>query len=120
MLPLAPPAAPSIQLPPAATPGPRFGALLRSQAAAPAATPAPPSTAHPPPNLARTTLVQVERARERLDAMLAAAQRGRTFTAQELLAVQAQAYRYAQTVEVASTIVEQGVQSVKQAVQSQV
>jgi hypothetical protein len=62
----------------------------------------------------------VDRARERLDAVLAAARRGRTFTAQELLALQADAYRYTQTFEVASKVVEQGAQTVKQAVNTQV
>jgi hypothetical protein len=62
----------------------------------------------------------VERARLRLDAVLAAARRGETFTAQELLALQADAYRYSQTLDVASRVIEQGVQSVKQAVNTQV
>jgi hypothetical protein len=62
----------------------------------------------------------VERARLRLDSVLAAARRGQTFTAQELLALQADAYRYSQTLDVASRVVEQGVQSEKQAVNTQV
>jgi hypothetical protein len=62
----------------------------------------------------------VERAQRRLDAVLEAARAGRTFTAGELLGLQAQAYRYSQTVDLASKIVEQGVQSVKQAANTQV
>jgi hypothetical protein len=61
----------------------------------------------------------VEQARLRLDAVLEAARHGRTFTAQELLGLQAQAYRYAQTVDLASKLVESGAQSVKQALASQ-
>lgn len=90
-----------------------FGAVLRARTA----------TGDAGPSLrqvARAAVVDVERARERLDAALAAAQRGRTFTAQELLALQANAYRYSQLVEVASKVVEQGAQTVKQAVNTQV
>jgi hypothetical protein len=66
------------------------------------------------------TVRQIERAQERLDTLLAAAQRGQTFTAQQLLALQSEAYRYGQTVELAAKVVEQGAQSVKQAVNTQV
>lgn len=109
------PIAPIGAAPPAALAAPRasFGAALRAQAAAlPCTAPAP----HP----ARAALAAVEHARQRLDAVLAAARRGRTFSAQELLALQADAYRYSQTVEVASRLVEHGAQSVKQAVNTQV
>jgi hypothetical protein len=92
----------------------RFGALLRAQPAASAA--APIAAAHP----ARAMLQSIERARTRLDGLLAEARRGRTFTAQELLALQADAYRYAQAVEVASRVVEHGAQAVKQAVNTPV
>ncbi|GEJ55568.1 hypothetical protein [Anaeromyxobacter diazotrophicus] len=96
-----------------AAPRASFGAALRAQVSAlPCAAPAP----HP----ARAALAAVEQARQRLDAVLAAARRGRTFSAHELLALQADAYRYSQTVEVASRVVEQGAQSVKQAVNTQV
>jgi hypothetical protein len=91
-----------------------FGAALRAKAA-PAPCPAPPT-----PSPARLGLEALERARERLDGVLAAARRGRTFSAQELLALQADAYRYSQTVEVASKVVEHGAQAVKQAVNTQV
>jgi hypothetical protein len=90
-----------------------FGSVLRAQAS--------PSVASPPARqMARAALEAVERARQRLDTALAAARRGQTFTAQELLALQADAYRFSQTVEVASKVVEQGAQSVKQAVNTQV
>ena len=89
-----------------------FGSVLRAQGGVPAG----PSFRQ----VARAAVADVERARERLDAVLAAARRGRTFTPQELLALQADAYRYSQIVEVASKVVEQGAQSVKQAVNTQV
>jgi hypothetical protein len=52
--------------------------------------------------------------------VLEAARNGRTFTAQELLGLQAQAYRYAQTVDLASKLVENGAQSLKQALNTQI
>lgn len=108
------PAAPVARSAPAAAANASFGAVLRSHAnAAPAR--ASPST-HP----ARAMLQSVERARSRLDGLLAEARRGRTFTAQELLALQADAYRYSQAVDVASRVVEHGAQAVKQAVNTQV
>jgi hypothetical protein len=65
-------------------------------------------------------LETIERAQRRLDAILEAARGGRVFTAQELLGLQASAYRYAQTVELASKLVENGAQSVKQALNTQI
>src|SRR5512133_987137 len=76
-----------------------FGATLRAHASA--APPPSPST-----NPARVALEALERARRSLDGALAAARNGQTFTAQELLALQSQAYRYSQVVDVASKVVE--------------
>jgi len=76
---------------------------------APAA--ADPSVAARPLALLET----VERARVRLDGLLAQARAGRTFSAGELLALQAEAYRTVQTVDLATHLVEQGAQAVKQA-----
>jgi hypothetical protein len=112
-LPIAPAAAAGAA-PAVAAPRATFEAALRARAAT------APHGAAPTPHPARAALASVERARERLDAVLAAARRGRTFTAQELLALQADAYRYSQTVEVASRVVEHGAQAVKQAVNTQV
>jgi len=81
------------------------------------ARPAPPQRPLNPPALA---LRAVEAAQARLDAVLAAARSGRTFSAAELIGLQADAYRLAQTLDVAGKLVEQGVQGVKQAVQTQV
>ncbi len=96
-----------------ASAGPRFPALLE------AGTPRRP--AGPPPDQSRviTALSGIERAQARLDAVLAAARAGRTFTAAELIGLQAEAYRCAQTVDLASKLVEQGAQSVKQALNTQ-
>jgi hypothetical protein len=69
---------------------------------------------------ARALLEGVEQARQRLDAALAEARRGRTFTPRELLQLQSDAYRYTQTFEVTAKLVEHGAQSVKQAVNTQV
>jgi len=65
-------------------------------------------------------LGEIERARARLDGMLAEARRGRSFSPQELLCLQADAHRFAQSVELASRAVEHGVQGLRQAVQAQV
>jgi exonuclease VII small subunit len=62
----------------------------------------------------------LEASQARLDRVLQAARQGRTFTAGELLALQSDAYRFSQTLDVASKVVEHGVQSVKQAVGAQV
>jgi hypothetical protein len=104
--------------PPSAAGGHRFGDVLRARQAAAAAAPghAPPAAA----GVARTALASVERARERLETALASARAGRTFSAAELLALQADAYRYAQTVDVASKVVEHGAQALKTAVNTQV
>jgi hypothetical protein len=78
-----------------------------------AAVPALPATA-------TGFLERVERARASLDVALAEARRGRTFTPAELLGLQADAHRFAQTVEIAARGVEHGVQSLRQALQAQV
>ena len=99
-----------------AAPRTSFGAALRAHARLPEPAPAAAPAAGP----LRSALQAVEGARGRLDAALAAARAGRTFTAQELLALQSDAYRHAQTFELASKVVEVGAQSVKQAVQTPV
>jgi hypothetical protein len=67
----------------------------------------------------RAVLTAIERSKDQLDAAVAAA-RGAPFSPQELLALQADAYQLAQTLDVASKVIEQGAQIVKQAVQAQV
>ncbi len=109
------PPAPPVPAAPA-SPDRSFAALLESR------TPlrAPGAPAGTPPSPALSALARVERAHARLDAVLAAARSGRTFTAAELIGLQAEAYRCAQTVDLAAKLVEQGAQSVKQAVNTQV
>ena len=83
-----------------------FGAALEARAARPFP---PPATAAPEsPAVALDALKAVERAQRRLDFVLDAARRGRTFTAQELLSLQAQAYRCAQTLDVTARAIEHG------------
>lgn len=120
MLPIASATAAAVQQrAPAARPAATsFGEALRAQGARALA-----EGARPPAGAAaaaRRALEQVEAARRRLDDVLSAAQRGQTFTPQELLALQVHAYRYAQTVDVASRAVEHAAQAVKQAVNTNV
>ncbi|HET8538425.1 MAG TPA: hypothetical protein VFL83_01005 [Anaeromyxobacter sp.] len=118
-MPVLPVGAPAAAPPtaPVASAAERFAALLESRTplraggAVHAPAPAPP---------ALSALESVERAQARLDAVLAAARSGKTFTAAELIGLQAEAYRCAQTVDLATKLVEQGAQSVKQAVNAQV
>jgi len=84
---------------------------------------APPPRAAGPgtgPSTLPAALRDVEGVRARLDDMLAQARRGRTFTPQELLCLQADAHRFAQTVELAGRAVEHGVQGLRQALNAQV
>jgi hypothetical protein len=65
-------------------------------------------------------LAAVDRARLRLDAVLSAARSGRTFSARDLLGLQAETYRTVQTVDLAAKLVEQGAQAVRQTLGMQV
>lgn len=94
----------------ASAPQTSFGEHLRTR---------PPAAPEDRPAAVRL-LEQVEQARARLDTALAEARRGRVFTAGELLSLQGDAYRAGQTLELASRLVEQGAQSVRQAVNTQV
>jgi hypothetical protein len=122
-MPIAPigPAAAAARPQPVASPPRTFGAALEARGVAPGSRGAPrplPAAPHRPPLPA--ALGAVERAQARLDAVLSAARSGRTFSAGELLGLQAEAYRTAQTVDLAAKLVEQGAQSVKQALNTQV
>ncbi len=101
---------------PPIAPRPSFGAALRASAA----HPPPCAAALPAQSPARIALAAIEGARARLDGAIAAARSGQTFRPQELLALQADAYRYSQTVDLASKVVEAGVSTIKQAVNTQV
>ena len=109
--------------PPATTPPPQAppAAGDGARAARPAGTGAragPPDTGAAAAALA--ALGRIDGARARLDAVLAEARRGRSFSAAELLCLQADAHRFAQTVELVARAAEHGVQGVKQAVHLQV
>jgi hypothetical protein len=65
-------------------------------------------------------LRDIEGVRSRIDGMLAQARGGRTFSPQELLCLQADSHRFAQTVEFTSRAVEHGVQGLRQALNAQV
>jgi hypothetical protein len=122
----APAAAPSIAAKPA---GPSFGAVLERVAVPdgprggghpPVPAAHRPAVAGPPSSAGVDLLQVVDRARARLDGVLAAARSGRTFTAQELLGLQAQAYQTVQTVDLGVKLVEQGAQAVRQTLATQV
>lgn len=99
---------------------PRASFAARLHAHAPAAQTSPPAVAAAAAHPGIAALAQIDRAQARLDGVLAAARAGRTFTAAELIGLQAEAYRCAQTVDLASKLVEQGAQAVKQALNTQI
>ncbi len=80
----------------------------------------PPAAGGPAQSAGVQLLEAVDEARARLDGVLAAARSGRTFTAQELLGLQAEAYRTVQTVDLGVKLVEQGAQAVRQTLATQV
>jgi hypothetical protein len=90
--------------------------------------PNPPGATKPPPTAPSSPLARgVARALEnvaageaRLDKILDAAARGKTFTAAELLAMQATVFRYSQTIEVISRATDRLVGAVKQTLGTQV
>jgi hypothetical protein len=98
-----------------------FADVLRARAAAaPApAQPAPPGAHEPFARTALAALESIDAARRRLDAVVAQARSGRTFAAHELLAMQAEAYRFGQAVDVAARVAEQAAQAIRQAVNTQ-
>jgi hypothetical protein len=97
-------------------------------AAAPAPPPPPviraPTTraasAAPPPSPVRALLERTLGAERRVDTLLAAAARGKTFSPAELLALQASVFRYSQAVEVVSRATDKLVGAVKQTMGTQV
>jgi hypothetical protein len=117
------PAAPVRPHPTPARPAPgpttrTFSEVLR-QGASPAAPakPCPPPATTPPSPVGRAATRVLERAidgEKRVDALLQAAARGKTFTAAELLAMQATVFRYSQTIEVLSRATDRLVGAVKQ------
>ena len=68
----------------------------------------------------RTLLARTFRTEDQLDRVIASASAGKTFSAGQLLALQATAFRYAQTVEVISRAADRLVGGIKQTLGTQV
>jgi hypothetical protein len=68
----------------------------------------------------RALVTRTLRAEDRIDRLIAAAATGKTFSAGQLLALQATAFRYSQTVEVLSRAADRLVGSIKQTLGTQV
>ena len=102
--------------------GARFREVL-NQAGPPAAGPTgSPTHAVSPqgPGLVETTIRRLAANDRRIDHVLRAATRGKTFSPNQLLALQAQVFRYSQTVEVISRTTDRLVGAVKQTLNTQV
>jgi len=103
---------------------PPAGVLRRMFEPAPAQPPTPGQVtggpAHSPSPGLPAALRDIEAVRTRIDGMLAQARRGRSFSPQELLCLQADSHRFAQTVEFTARAVEHGVQGLRQALNAQV
>lgn len=85
------------------------------------APPAPPAVAATSAARALERLAsEVQRGEQRVEAMLAAARAGRTFGPAELLALQSETFRYAQTVEIVSRTADRLVGGLKQLLNTQV
>jgi hypothetical protein len=121
-----------------AKPGPKraFIEVLRAadrevRARGPAASPAPTSKTAPKPGAPKAAdasvtrdltraLDNVNKGEARLDALLEAAAKGKTFSAGELIAMQASVFKYSQTVEVLSRATDKLVGALKQTLGTQV
>ena len=82
----------------------------------------PPQTPAPIPasTAVRGVLERAVTAERNIDALLAAAARGKTFSPGELLALQATVFRYSQTVEIVSRATDKLIGAVKQTLGTQV
>jgi hypothetical protein len=85
----------------------------------PLRSPSPVTTASGPSPV-RQILGGAIGAERRVDALLAAAARGKTFSPGELLALQSITFRYAQTVEIVSRVADRLVGTIKQTMNTQV
>jgi len=110
----------------AASRGTRSFTAVLDERVAVGATPAPRPTAPAPPAAAparapvRRMLEGIVTTEDRIDALVQAAARGKTFSPAELLALQAAVFRYSQTVEVVSRVADRLVGAVKQTMGTQV
>jgi len=96
----------------------REGTRDASQVTPPAAASVSPGAAAGSP--LRTMLARTFRAEDQLDRVIASAAAGKTFSAGQLLALQAAAFRYSQTVEVLSRAADRLVGGIKQTLGTQV
>jgi len=131
----APPAPPGSRPPGEAHRGRTFVAVLADHGVATPAQspPAPPAKAPPDPRPKPTAnvagapagpvhglLARALDGERRVDALLAAAARGKTFSPSELFALQATVFRYSQAVEVVSRATDKLIGAVKQTMSTQV
>jgi hypothetical protein len=86
----------------------------------PARAPAQPLHPAPSQGPGRRFVEGALAAENRVDTLLAAAARGKTFSPAELLALQSLVFRYAQTVEIVSRVADRVVGAVKQTLSAQV
>jgi len=86
--------------------GPRFAEVLRGE-------PTPAREAF------REAVRDISRGERMVNGLVAAARRGKTFSNEELIAVQAGVYRYTQELELAGKLVDKATSAVKQTLQSQ-
>ena len=97
---------PSPQAPIDGTRGPRFAEVLRGEP-------------EPMRDAFREAVRDISRGERTVNGVIAAARRGKVFSNEELLAVQAGVYRYTQELELASKLVDKATGAVKQTLQSQ-
>jgi hypothetical protein len=90
------------------------GARAATPMRAPPASGASPTPGEGTTGRMRAVLSTAMKGEAKIDALLAAAQQGRTFSASELLAMQATVFRYSQTVEVVSRATDRLVGGIKQ------
>lgn len=119
--PPAPPPSPS----PARRRAPSFTSVLDGRLDPRPAAPAKPAAVAPrpaPPTRppVRSMLERVVTEETKIDRVLEAAARGKTFSPAELLALQAAVFRYSQTVEVVSRVADRLVGAIKQTMGTQV
>jgi hypothetical protein len=76
-------------------------------------------TAPEPASKAAQILDRIGEAQKRLDSILELAQRGRSFSAAELLSMQARVYRASQELDLAGKVLEKATSGVKQVLQTQ-
>jgi hypothetical protein len=97
-----------------------LGSTVVDATPSPPRSPSPVTTPSSRPSPVRQLLGGAIGAETRVDALLAAAARGKTFSPGELLALQSITFRYAQTVEIVSRVADRLVGTIKQTMNTQV